>query len=487
MKKIDINVNFVDSFKSKEANALVIPIFEDTKTKGFGKFSGIIQNIVSESKPSFGEVIVIHKPSIGKSLKFEKVLLISLGKEEKLDYETIRKLGGIIGSGANKYKFSSCTIADTWYRKKLDKETSIRALVEGIFLGTYTFEEFFSEKKTKVNLKEVNIEFKGNFEKAIEETRIVAESVFLARDLQNLPSNIATPTYIANVAKEECEKVGISVKIIEKEEAEKLGMNLYLAVARGSEERPKFVVMEYKGGGDKCYSIAGKGVTFDTGGISIKPSERMEEMKYDMSGAASVIGSMIAIARLGLKVNVVGITPLTENMPSGKATKPGDIVKSMGGTSVEIINTDAEGRLILADALEYAKKYNPEFIIDIATLTGACVVALGHEAAGLMGNNSELIEMIKKSSQRTGERVWELPLWDEYNEYIKSDFADVKNVGNRYGGAITAAAFLKKFTNYKWSHIDIAGVAYTDKEKFYIKKGGTGFGVRLFVELFKSL
>jgi leucyl aminopeptidase len=487
MKKIDINVNFVDSFKSKEANALVIPIFEDTKTKGFGKFSGIIQNIVSESKPSFGEVIVIHKPSIGKSLKFEKVLLISLGKEEKLDYETIRKLGGIIGSGANKYKFSSCTIADTWYRKKLDKETSIRALVEGIFLGTYTFEEFFSEKKEKVNLKEVNIEFKGNFEKAIEETRIVSESVFLARDLQNLPSNIATPTYIANVAKEECEKVGISVKIIEKEEAEKLGMNLYLAVARGSEERPKFVVMEYKGGGDKWYSIAGKGITFDTGGISIKPSERMEEMKYDMSGAASVIGSMIAIARLGLKVNIVGITPLTENMPSGKATKPGDIVKSMGGTSVEIINTDAEGRLILADALEYVKKYNPEFVIDIATLTGACVVALGHEAAGLMGNNSELIEMIKKSSQRTGERVWELPLWDEYNEYIKSDFADVKNVGNRYGGAITAAAFLKKFTNYKWAHMDIAGVAYTDKEKFYIKKGGTGFGVRLFVELFKSL
>ncbi len=487
MKKIDINVNFVDSFKSKEANALVIPIFEDTKTKGFGKFSGIVQNIISESKPSFGEVIVIHKPSIGKSLKFEKVLLISLGKEEKLDYETIRKLGGIIGSGANKYKFSSCTIADTWYRKKLDKETSIRALVEGIFLGTYTFEEFFSEKKTKVNLKEVNIEFKGNFEKAIEETRIVAESVFLARDLQNLPSNIATPTYIANVAKEECEKVGISVEIIEKEEAEKLGMNLYLAVARGSEERPKFVVMEYKGGGDKWYSIAGKGITFDTGGISIKPSERMEEMKYDMSGAASVIGSMIAIARLGLKVNVVGITPLTENMPSGKATKPGDIVKSMGGTSVEIINTDAEGRLILADALEYAKKYNPEFVIDIATLTGACVVALGHEAAGLMGNNSELIEMIKKSSQRTGERVWELPLWDEYSEYIKSDFADVKNVGNRYGGAITAAAFLKKFANYKWSHLDIAGVAYTDKEKFYIKKGGTGFGVRLFVELFKSL
>jgi len=487
MKKIDINVNFVDSFKSKEANTLVIPIFEDTKTKGFGKFSGIIQNIISESKPSFGEVIVIHKPSIGKSLKFEKVLLISLGKEEKLDYETIRKLGGIIGSGANKYKFSSCTIADTWYRKKLDKEISIRALLEGIFIGTYTFEEFFSEKKTKVNLKEVNIEFKGNFEKAIEETRIVAESVFLARDLQNLPSNIATPTYIANVAKEECEKVGISVKIIEKEEAEKLGMNVYLAVARGSEERPKFVVMEYKGGGDKWYSIAGKGITFDTGGISIKPSERMEEMKYDMSGAASVIGSMIAIARLGLKVNVVGITPLTENMPSGKATKPGDIVKSMGGTSVEIINTDAEGRLILADALEYVKKYNPEFVIDIATLTGACVVALGHEAAGLMGNNSELIEMIKKSSQRTGERVWELPLWDEYNEYIKSDFADVKNVGNRYGGAITAAAFLKKFTNYKWSHMDIAGVAYTDKEKFYIKKGGTGFGVRLFVELFKSL
>ncbi len=487
MKKIDINVNFVDTFKSKEAKALIIPVFEDTKTKGFGKLSQTIENIVSESKPNFGEVIVLHKPYLTKSLKFEKVLLISLGKEEKFDYETLRKLGGIIGSAASKYKFSSCTIANTWYRKKLDKEASIRALVEGIFLGTYTFEEFFSEKKEKINLKEVNIEFKGNFEKAIEETRIIAESVFFARDLQNLPSNIATPTYIANAAKEECEKVGISVKIIEKEEAKKLGMNLYLAVAKGSDENPKFVVMEYKGGGDKWFSLVGKGITFDTGGISLKPSEKMEEMKYDMSGAASVIGTMIAIARLGLKVNVVGITPLTENMPSGKATKPGDIVKSMGGISVEIINTDAEGRLILADALEYAKKYNPEFVIDIATLTGACVVALGHEAAGLMGNNSELIDKIKKSSQRTGERVWELPLWDEYNEYIKSDFADIKNVGNRYGGAITAAAFLKKFTNYKWAHLDIAGVAYTDKEKFYIKKGGTGFGVRLFVDMFKSL
>ena len=487
MKKIDVNVNFIDSFKSKKSDVLVVPIFEDSKIKGFGKLGNVIQSVVSESNPKFGEIIVLHKPSLAKSLMFEKILLVGLGKQEKLDYESIRKLGGLIGSGSDKYKFSSCVIADTWYTKKLNKETSVKALVEGILLGTYTFDEFFSEKKEKVNLKEVNIEFNGNFEKVVEESRIVSESVFFVRDLQNLPSNIATPTYISDLAKEECEKVGVSVKVIEKEEAEKLGMNLYLAVAKGSEERPKFVIMEYKGGGDKWYSLIGKGITFDTGGISLKPSDKMEEMKYDMSGAASVMGTIIAIARLGLKVNVVGITPLTENMPSGKAIKPGDIAKSMGGTSVEIINTDAEGRLILADALEYAKKYNPEFVIDIATLTGACMVALGYEAAGLMGNDKELIDKIKKSSEKTGERVWELPLWDEYNEYIKSDFADVKNVGNRYGGAITAAAFLKKFTNYKWAHLDIAGVANTDKEKFYIKKGGTGFGVRLFVDTLKRV
>lgn len=213
----------------------------------------------------------------------------------------------------------------------------------------------------------------------------------------------------------------------------------------------------------------------------------MEEMKFDMSGAASVIATIITLAKLKLKVNVVGITPLTENMPGGRATKPGDIVRGMGGVYVEIINTDAEGRLILADALEYAKRYKPEFVIDIATLTGACVVALGHEAAGLMGNDDSLKSIIKNSSQRTFERVWELPLWDDYDEYIKSNFADVKNVGNRYGGAITAAAFLKKFVDYKWAHLDIAGVAYTDKEKYYIQKGGTGFGVRLFVDVFKNL
>ncbi|MCX8028420.1 MAG: leucyl aminopeptidase [Brevinematales bacterium] len=497
---MDVFVKSFKDFVSQEADALVVFSFENEDIKKV--INPTITRLVNEVIKSegfnskIGEVVVIPKPALPKNVRFKKIIVIGAEKRDKFNTETIRKLGSVISKNASKYNYSSVLIYANWFSKGVnrssDKSLPFKALIEGLLLGTYKFEEFISKKESdkKTSLEKAYV-LKPNldidFDRIADRVKVVVDGVFLARKLQNLPSNVATPTYISQIAKMECEKVGVKVKIIDKKEAEEMGMNLYLAVARGSEEEPKFVIMEYEGGGDKWYGLLGKGITFDTGGISLKPSDRMEEMKFDMSGAAAVIATMVTIAKLKLNVNVVGITPLTENMPSGKATKPGDIVKSMGGIFVEIVNTDAEGRLILADALEYVKKYKPDFVIDIATLTGACVVALGHEAAGLMGNDEKLKQLIKESSERTSERVWELPLWEDYDEYIKSNFADVKNVGNRYAGAITAAVFMKKFVDYPWAHLDIAGVAYTDKEKFYISKGGTGFGVRLFVDMFERI
>lgn len=493
---MDIVVKDYRDFVKDRGDALIVFSYEgeDIENVYTPSVTKLIRSVLkSENFTSkFGEVLVIYKNSIPNKAKFNKILVIGCGNRSKMSVDAVRRLGSIISKNTTKYNYSSVLITSGWYVKGLDKQLSFRALLEGILLGTYRFDKFLSKKEDKVVVLERVVIQKPkrlelDYEKTIDRVRIVVEGVFFARDLQNTPSNVATPTYIANIAREECSKVGVKVKIIDKKEAESLGMNLFLAVAKGSAEEPKFVVMEYEGGGDKWYGFVGKGVTFDTGGISLKPSEKMEDMKFDMSGAAAVIATIVTIAKLKMKVNVVGITPLTENMPGGRATKPGDIVRSMSGIYVEIINTDAEGRLIMADAFEYIKRYKPEFVIDIATLTGACVVALGHEAAGLMGNDDKLKEIIKKSSERTHERVWELPLWDDYDEYIKSNFADVKNVGNRYAGAITAAAFLKKFVDYPWCHLDIAGVAYTDKEKYYISKGGTGFGVRLFVDILENL
>lgn len=493
---MELVVKPISEVKRERVDALVIFSFEGEEIKKVvsPSIAKLVNEVIKSEKFSskFGEMLVIYKSGLPKNFNFGKIIVLGAGKKEKFNTESVRKLGSVISNNASKYNYSSVCVADNLWVKDVDKKRGFRALIEGILLGTYKFDKFLSKKEddkdiklSKVIIVKPNI--KLNFGEVIDRVRVVVDSVFLARDLQNLPSNIATPTYISNVAKEECEKVGVKVRIIDKKEAEEMGMNLFLAVAKGAAEEPKFVVMEYEGGGDKWYGLVGKGVTFDTGGISLKPSDKMEDMKFDMSGAASVIATMVAIAKLKLKINVVGITPLTENMPGGRATKPGDIVKGMGGIYVEIINTDAEGRLILADALEYIKRYKPEFVIDTATLTGACMVALGYEAAGLMGNDEEVKQIIKKSSDETYERVWELPLWDDYDEYIKSNFADVKNVGNRYGGAITAAAFLKKFVDYKWAHLDIAGTAYSEKEKYYIPKGGTGFGVRLFVDIFEKI
>jgi leucyl aminopeptidase len=305
----------------------------------------------------------------------------------------------------------------------------------------------------------------------------------VARGIQVLPGNVCTPAYVARTAQEIAARHGFGVTVLDKAAIAKEGMGALMAVAQGSAEEPRFIALEYQGAPGAPVVLIGKGVTFDTGGISIKPAQNMEDMKYDMSGAAAVLGTFEMLGRLKPAVHVVGLIPSTENMPSGTAVKPGDVVTSLSGKTIEVINTDAEGRLILCDALTYARRYEPACVLDIATLTGAIVVALGHAASGVMGTDERLIEELRGAGDRAGERVWPLPLWDEYRDLMKSDIADVKNAGGRPAGSISAGWFLREFVDgFPWAHLDIAGTAYTEREDTTRVKGPTGVGVRLFSE-----
>ncbi|HMV16449.1 MAG TPA: leucyl aminopeptidase [Rhodocyclaceae bacterium] len=316
---------------------------------------------------------------------------------------------------------------------------------------------------------------------ALRRGEAIAEGLALAKTLGNLPGNVCTPGYLATTAKKLAKEHKIKVEILDRDAMEKLGMGALLSVARGSHEAPRFIILQYKGGKakDKPVVLVGKGITFDTGGISLKPGEGMDEMKYDMCGAASVLGTFKAIARMELPLNVIGLIPSTENMPGGSATKPGDIVTSMSGQTIEVLNTDAEGRLILCDALTYAERYEPAAVVDIATLTGACIIALGNLTSGLLANDDALAAELLAAGQSAGDKAWQLPLWDEYQDMLKSNFADIPNIGSKGAGTITAACFLARFTKaYTWAHLDIAGTAW----KSGADKGATGRPVPLLVE-----
>jgi leucyl aminopeptidase len=317
---------------------------------------------------------------------------------------------------------------------------------------------------------------------ALSQAEAIGQGMKLAKTLGNLPSNVCTPGYLAQqaVSLSKAHK-SLKVTVLEEKDMQKLGMGSLLSVTRGSDEPAKLITLEYRGTDKKQKPIVlvGKGITFDTGGISLKPGAEMDEMKYDMCGAASVLGTMQAIAEIGLKLNVVGIIPTCENMPGGSATKPGDIVTSMSGQTIEILNTDAEGRLILCDALTYAAKFEPATVIDIATLTGACVIALGHVASGLYSNQDALAQELLAAGEQTYDRAWHMPLWDEYQPQLDSNFADIQNIGGRAGGSITAACFLSRFTkNYRWAHLDIAGTAWKSGKE----KGATGRPVPLLAQ-----
>jgi leucyl aminopeptidase len=297
-----------------------------------------------------------------------------------------------------------------------------------------------------------------------------------------------TPAVIAEKARELARSFGLRLRVLERKQMEKLGMGALLGVAAGSATPPKFIIVEYRKGGKKPFiALVGKTITFDSGGISIKPAENMDKMKDDMSGGAAVLGAIRAAASLRLPLNIVGLLPATENMPGGRAYKPGDVLRTLSGQTIEVLNTDAEGRLILSDALAYACRYKPAVIVDIATLTGACGIALGNEAIGMLGTDETFKQKMREAGNRTGERVWELPLWEEYYEQIKSDIADMKNTGGRAGGVITAAALLSKFVQkYPWVHLDIAATAWTDKDRPYTPKGATGVGVRLLTQFLRD-
>lgn len=450
-----------------------------------GKISKTIKSGVFEGKQ--GQTLILDTLD---SAPAGKIAVMGLGKPDDSTVEKVRQAAGRSATALRDAGVKSfVTTLSLAGLKGVKSEELAQAVAEGTRLALYTFDRFKSEKSKK-KIESVTISAPDEthapaVKKHIHKGVTLAESACMARDLINSPANFATPTHLAEEAKKAAKEHGFKCTVFGPKEIEKNKMGGLMAVAKGSHQPARFIIMEWMKGtkNQKPIVLVGKGLTFDTGGISIKPSERMEEMKSDMSGGAAVICAMRAIAALGLKANVVGLVPSTENMPGGSAIKPGDVATSLSGVSMEIINTDAEGRLILSDALAYAKKYEPDCVVDIATLTGACAVALGGFASGLFGTDEELMEQLKESGEATGERLWPMPLWPEYEEQIKSEVADIKNVGPRWGGAITAAAFLKKHVTGKWAHLDVAGTAYiSDKPRAYIPLGGVGLGVRLFVD-----
>ncbi|NMF96295.1 leucyl aminopeptidase [Aromatoleum toluolicum] len=418
----------------------------------------------------------------------ERVLVVSLGKQEELGDRAWRDAVGAVAKAlaASPSHDAAVCLADVELPGR-DAEWALQQLARTLADGTYRYDTTKSKKKDdkprgarKVVLATRN-KISAAMEAAVKRGQAIAEGMALAKDLGNLPGNYCTPTHLAETAIELGKQFKLKVEVLEREDMEKLGMGSLLSVAHGSHQPPKFIVLHYKGGKakDKPVVLVGKGITFDTGGISLKPGAEMDEMKFDMCGAASVLGTFRALARMALPINVVGIVPSTENMPGGGATKPGDVVTSMSGQTIEILNTDAEGRLILCDALTYAERFKPACVVDIATLTGACVVALGKIPSGLLANDDELARELTDCGTVSGDRVWQLPLWDEYQELLKSNFADMANIGGRYGGTITAACFLARFTKaYKWAHLDIAGTAWLSGDA----KGATGRPVPLLAE-----
>ncbi|TWJ19566.1 leucyl aminopeptidase [Geobacter argillaceus] len=426
-------------------------------------------------------------------LPAERLLLVGLGKAEELTAERLRQGAG---SAAQALRGARLTTASSvLHLAGLVPDEAATATTTGTMLGGYAFTRYKTGKDEPKPLAGVTLLLRDKREvqtvkKAMADAEALCRGVLLARDLVSLPGNEATPAYIAGRALELAGLDRVNCVVLERTELEELGMGGLLAVGKGSQHAPRFVVLEYQGGspGQRPVVLVGKGVTFDSGGISLKPREGMERMKDDMAGAAAVLGTIRAAAELGLPVNVTGLVPLAENMPDGGAYKPGDIVTTLAGKTVEINNTDAEGRMILCDALHYAQRYKPAALIDLATLTGACLVALGDQATGMLGTDEGLTRAIARAGEATGERVWELPLWEEYGEAMKSDVADLKNAGGPHAGTITAAWFLKQFSGKaKWVHLDIAGTAWEEKGRHYLPKGATGVGVRLLIEYLRGV
>jgi leucyl aminopeptidase len=428
---------------------------------------------------------VLLYPSNGAT----RILLVGLGEHAEITRGGVRTAAAIGARRAAQLGAPSVAFVVTQETHAgVPPAVVAQVAVEGAAQGAWKFQELKAVRENKPRVARVEVvatrEQRADMERGARIGRAIAIGQRLARNLQALPGNACTPTYLASIARDLARAYGFRVTILGPAQLEQEGMGALLAVSRGTLEEPRFIALEYRGAARTApVCLIGKGVTFDSGGISIKPAPNMEEMKYDMSGAAAVLGAFEVLGQLKPAVHVVGLIPATENLPSGTAIKPGDVVKSHLGKTIEIVNTDAEGRLILCDALSYARRYKPACAIDAATLTGAVVIGLGAHAAGLMGNDDQLAEEVRRAGDRAGERCWPLPLWDEYREQLKSDVADLKNSGGRAAGPITAAWFLREFVDdFPWAHLDIAGTAYTDSDRPGLAKGPTGTGVRLFSE-----
>ncbi len=431
--------------------------------------------------------LMLFYPARGK---VERLLLVGLGKAAEVTRTSIRRAAAVAAKrgralGVRQLAFAVLPEA----RVGVPASDVGQVVVEGAAQGAWAFTELkAAPEEPPGELEAVAIVCEAAEVKAVAAGQRLGDAIAaghqLARYLQMQPGNVCTPSYLAARARALADQYGFALTVLDRAAMEREGMGALLAVAQGTAQEPRFIVLEYRGAGDAApVALVGKGVTFDSGGISIKPAQNMEDMKFDMSGGAAVLGAFAAIGRLKPALNVVGLVPATENLPSGTAVKPGDVVKSHFGKTIEIINTDAEGRLILCDALSYVRRFKPAAVLDIATLTGAVVVALGHAAIGAMGNDEALVTEVEAAGERAGERCWPLPLWEDYRELLKSDIADIKNSGGRGAGTIAGGWFLREFVNgYPWVHLDIAGTAYTEGEVPYQAKGPTAVGVRLFTE-----
>jgi len=424
------------------------------------------------------------------------VVVVGLGKQQELSLDKVRgAMAGTCRLLRQKGVKSMAAIAQGAGAAGITMESAAQVITEGALLGVYSFRRHQTkeaelseiEQLTVVDVDESKI---PGLERGCHKGRILAEATNLARDMVNEPPNYMTPTDMAETAGKLAETYGLELSVLELDQMKELGMGALLGVAQGSRQSPKFIVLDYREGDSNVIDVAllGKGITFDSGGISIKPSEGMGEMKGDMAGGAAVIAAMGAIAQFKPKINVTALIPATENLPDGSALKPGDVLTAMSGKTIEIISTDAEGRLILADALGYANKHGAKLMIDVATLTGACRIALGDVCTGAFGNNQELVDKVIAAGADAGELVWPMPMYEEYKEQNKSEVADIKNTGGRLAGAVTAAQFLAEFAgDTPWVHLDIAGTSMSEKERNYLVKGATGVPVRTLVNLVLSL
>jgi len=480
-------------YSEATAAMLVFPVFEGETVRSaeLGELDGRVRGVLSallasgEFTGELHQTCTIHRP---RQVRADRILLLGAGKKETVGPARWRELAGTAIRSALSGRSRNVVF---YCRKGAPDQATVQAATEGALLGEYHSEIHQTKERKEKPVESFAIWSRTGAPRAqtdegIRRGRIVADAVNLARTLVNEPSNIVTPTAFAERALESARMSGLELEVLDRQAMERLGMNTLLAVSRGSGEPPRLLVLRIPGSFAKApvHALVGKGVTFDSGGISLKPADRMEEMKGDMAGGAAVLGAMVALAQLRPRRRVLGLVPLVENLPSGSAIKPGDVVRSHSGKTVEIINTDAEGRLILADALAYARTLGATHLIDIATLTGAIGVALGRVRAGMMGTDQKTMDRLSRLSDITGEKYWQLPLDDEYRKAIRSEIADVKNVGNRYGGAITAAKFLQEFVaETPWVHLDIAGMELCRDPLPFIAKGATGYGVRTLVHL----